>query len=106
MSQLYQVDGKWMTVDQIHALRNKKEESVVEPIEEVVSEEEKEVLTVEDVLSVDEELPEEIMSDGVFVVSELEKCTIMELRDIAKEHGITVKGQPSKKTLINLLIQK
>lgn len=106
MSQLYQVDGKWMTIDQIHALRNKKEESVVEPIEEVVSEEEKEVLTVEDVLSVDEELPEEIMSDGVFVESELEKCTIMELRDIAKERGITVKGQPSKKTLINLLIQK
>ena len=105
MSQLYQVDGKWMTIDQIHALRNKKEESVVEPIEEVVSEEE-EVLTVEDVLSVDEELPEEIMSDGVFVESELEKCTIMELRDIAKERGITVKGQPSKKTLINLLIQK
>jgi len=106
MSQLYQVDGKWMTIDQIHALRNKKEESVVEPIEEVVSEEEKEVLTVEDVLSVDEELPKEIMFDGVLDVSELEKCTIMELRDIAKEHGITVKGQPSKKTLINLLIQK
>jgi len=58
------------------------------------------------VLSVDEELPKEIMFDGVLDVSELEKCTIMELRDIAKEHGITVKGQPSKKTLINLLIQK
>jgi len=106
MSQLYQVDGKWMTIDQIHALRSKKEEVVVEPIEEVVSEEEKEVLTVEEVLSVDEELPKEIMFDGVLDVSELEKCTIMELRDIAKEHGITVKGQPSKKTLINLLIQK
>lgn len=106
MSQLYQVDGKWMTIDQIHALRSKKEEVVVEPIEEVVSEEEKEAPTVEEVLSVDEELPKEIMFDGVLDVSELEKCTIMELRDIAKEHGITVKGQPSKKTLINLLIQK
>ena len=117
MSQLYQIDGKWLTIDQVHALKNKEEQervNVVAPIEEVDFGE-KEVTTipvnptiptVEDVLSVDEKLPEKIVYSGALVKSELEKCTTRELRDIAKLEGITIKGQPSKSTLINLLIQK
>lgn len=102
MSQMYQVDGKWMTIDQIHAMRNQKslEIPAEQDAENVVSD----TPAVSDVLSVDGKLPEK--SEVGFSESELMECTVMDLRELAKKNGIVIKGQPSKTTLINLLMKK
>lgn len=112
MSQLWQINGQWLNLEQMKMWRKKederlliaKEESeklIVEVTEEKISDD---IPSVADVLSVDTPLPES-KPEG-FVESELAGCTVMELREIAKQNSIRIKGQPSKLQIINILMKK
>ncbi len=111
MSQLWQINGQWLTLEQMKAWRKREDEKLrtVEKKEEiivpeVIEEKVADTPTVSDVLSVDGKLPE--IKENGFVESELAELTVLDLREIAKQNNIRIKGQPSRLEIINILMKK
>lgn len=98
MAQLWLVNGNWLNIEQIRAInaRKENEKESVPVIEEITP--------VEDVIAVDDKFPEKT-EDG-FIESELAELSVADLREIAKNESIRVQGQPSKLTLIKMLMKK
>lgn len=92
MSQLYQVNGQWMTIDQVKRFRESEKAKLEEVKEEV-----KEELPLEEAPV---EVPEEVKEVENYLSMDLP-----ELRAYAKSKGLKFKGFTGKEKLIKLLEQ-